>query len=229
MAEGPNRGATLPTMMARAGRWAGVLALALALFAGLPAAVVRADEHEIAITDTGFDPDRLTVIVGEPVTWTNATTTEHAILTADGSLDSGPIGPGEAFGHVFEAPGPVEYYEAGNPRIIGTIIVMAAPVTESPSTEAPSGSAASTPPSSGSLPSGSLPLPEPSPAASSENPPSATPSAVASPSATATPVVVTTQSGGNGSALFLAVAVVGAIAVLAAIAGLIGASRRPGR
>ena len=67
--------------------------------------MVRADEHEIAITNTGFVPDELTVRVGEPVTWTNATTIEHAILTADGMLDSGPIGPGEAFGHVFEQPG----------------------------------------------------------------------------------------------------------------------------
>ncbi len=37
------------------------------------------------------------------------------------------------------------------------------------------------------------------------------------------------QPGGNGPALFLAVAVVGFIAVAAALAGLIGASRRPGR
>ncbi len=195
-----------------------MLVLALALLAGAPVAVVRADEHEIAITDTGFDPDRLVVSVGEPVTWTNATTTEHAILTADGSLDSGPIGPGEAFGHVFEAPGTVDYYEAGNPRLIGTIIVMEAAVTEPPS-----GSAAPTPPP------GTLP-PDFSPVAPSEAPAATPPpSVVASPSAAPTPVAVATQSGGNGSALFLAVAVVGAIAVLAAIAGLIGASRRPGR
>ena len=69
-----------------------------------------------------------------------------------------------------------------------------------------------------------------SPVAPSEAPAATpSPSVVASPSAAPTPVVVATQSGGNGSALFLAVAVVGAIAVLAAIAGLIGASRRPGR
>jgi plastocyanin len=189
MTEEPNRGATLPTMRARAGRWTGVLAMSpgravvrsvggslivLALVAGTPADVVRADEHEIAITDTGFDPDSTTVLVGEPVTWTNATSTEHAILTADGLLDSGAIGPGGAFGHVFETPGTVYYYDAGHLRMKGTIVVIAAAVT-----------------------------------------------------GISGPVVV--QGGGNGSALFLAVAVVGFIAVLAAIAGLIGAARRPGR
>lgn len=181
-------------MRARAGRWAGEVAtshrrdfvqlvgaslVVLAFVAGTPAAMVRADEHEIAIRNTGFAPDSTTVRVGEPVTWTNATSIEHAILTADGMLDSGPIGPGEAFGHVFVTSATVHYLDAGNPRVRGTIVVTAAPVTGSSGPVAPM------------------------------------------------PVVV--QGGGNGSALFLAVAVVGLIAVVAAFAGLIGASRRPGR
>ena len=221
MAEGPDRGATLPTMRARAGRWAGVLGgslVALALLAGPPVAVVHADEHEIAITNSGFDPDSTTVQVGEPVTWTNMTSTERAVLSADGLLDSGPIGPGEAFGHVFETPAIVDYYEGGNPRVRGTIVVIPAIVTE-----APSGSQPPTPPP------GTLP-PDFSPVAPSEAP-AASPSASAVATASPAPstIVVPVQSGGNGSALFLAVAVVGVIAVVATIAGLIGASRRPGR
>jgi plastocyanin len=207
-------------MRARAALWAGVVGgslLALALLAGTPAAV-HADEHEIAITDTGFDPDSITVRVGEPVTWTNATSTEHAILTADGLLDSGPIGPGEAFGHVFETPAIVDYYEGGNPRLRGTIVVI--PAAE---TGAPSGSQPPTPPP------GTLP-PDFSPVAPSEAPPaSPSPSVGATPSVAASPVVVAMPSGGSESALFLAVAVVGIIAIVATIAGLIGASRRPGR
>jgi plastocyanin len=220
-------------MSARAGRRAGVLPARVGIlglagllglvgllgFGGLAAPVVHAEEHEIVITDTGFDPDTLTVFVGEPVTWTNETATEHAILTADGLLDSGPIGPGEAFGHVFEAPGSVEYYEAGNPRVIGTIVVR-----EAPATAPPSGSPEPTPPP------GTLP-PDFSPVAPSEPPtPAASSLASATPSIAAEPVVVAVPAGGgNGPALFLAVAVVGAIAVIAAIVGLIGASRRPGR
>ena len=211
-------------MTALSGQWAGVRPMgsgravarsvvaslvALGLLVASPAALVRADEQAIAITDAGFVPGEVTVSVGEPVTWTNAGTTEHWIVTADGELDSGPIGRGAAYGHVFESAGIFEYYDKGDPTVRGRIIVTAAPASE-----APSGSSA----------------PDPSPVAPSEVPASSTsPSAVASASAAPTPVVVTVQSGGNGSALLLAVAVVGAIAVAATIAGLIGASRRPDR
>ena len=192
--------------------------VALGLLGAWPAALVRADEQAIAITDAGFVPGEVTVSVGEPVTWTNAGTTEHWIVTSDGELDSGPIGRGAAYGHVFESAGIVEYYDKGDPTVRGRIIVTAAPASE-----APSGSLPPTPPP------GTLP-PDFSPVAPSEVPASSpSPSAAASASAAPTPIVVTVQSGGTGSALFLAVAVVGAIAVAATIAGLIGASRRPGR
>jgi plastocyanin len=219
-------------MGTRTGRWAGRLVPAvglaeiafLAVLAVLAVLVLapsaRAEDHEITITDAGFDPADLRVVVGEPVTWTNQTATVRAILTADGLLDSGPIGPGEAFGHVFESPGLVEYYEAGNPRVRGTIVVMVVPVTA-----APSGSVPPTPPP-GTLPPDFSPVAPSEPVAS----PSPTPSVARQSSAAASPAVVTTHSGGgNSPALLLAVAVVGTIAVIAAIAGLIGASRRPGR
>src|SRR5262249_61704809 len=120
----------------------------------------RAGARESVITDRGCDPANLPVVGGEPVTWTNGTAVAHAILTADGQLASGPIGSGEAFGRVFEAPGTIEYYEAGNPRVIGTIIVKEAPVTA-----APSGSMPPTPPP-GTLPPDFSPVAPPDPPSS---------------------------------------------------------------
>ncbi len=101
-----------------------VAAAVVALAAAAPA--VRADGHEVTILDTGFDPATLTVSVGEPVTWTNGTTDSVAVIAADGSMDSGQLAPGDTFGHVFDAPGTVDYFFGGNPRVRGTIIVEGA-------------------------------------------------------------------------------------------------------
>ena len=188
-------------MRARSGRWAGVLrstfgagfgplACAIVLVLVAPPASVDADDHTIVITDSGFEPDELTVFTGEPVKWTNATSGGLAVLIDEGRLDSGPIGPGEAFSHVFEAPGTIQYSLGINPNIAGTIVVLAAPAT------APGGSADIV----------ATPAPSTGPASSADS-----------------------GGGGTGPALLLAVAVVGAIAIMATIAGLIGASRRPGR
>jgi plastocyanin len=180
-------------MSARSGRWAVVLrswrgagiaaafAASALLLVAAPVALVHADDHAIAITDAGFEPDTLTVVVGETVTWTNTTATERSVFVAVGVLDSGPILPGKSFTNVFQATGTLAYHDGSDPALTGTIIVQP-PVVQ--------------------VTSGSPP---------------------------ATPPVSVVQSGGNGPALFLAVAVVGVIAVAAALAGLIGASRRPGR
>ena len=105
----------------------GIVSLVVAtLFLVAAPAVVRADEHAIAITDAGLVPDELTVVVGEPVTWTNQTTDSVAVIATDGSMDSGQLAPGDTFGHVFDAPGTVDYFFGGNPRVRGTIIVEGA-------------------------------------------------------------------------------------------------------
>jgi plastocyanin len=155
--------------------------VAAAVFLVVAPAAARADEHTIAITDGGFEPDTLTVVVGETVTWTNTTATEHSVFVAVGVLDSGPILPGESFANVFLATGALAYHDGSDPAVTGTILVQA------PGIRTPGGPPPANPPAS------------------------------------------TVQPGGNGPALFLAVAVVGFIAVAAALAGLIGASRRPGR
>jgi hypothetical protein len=139
------------------------------------------------------------------------------IVVPSQQLDSGPIGPGESYGHVFEQPGGWPYVVLGDPSLQGTVLAVDAPETAS------GGSPEITPPPG-------TPPPDVSPVA-----PSAVPSVALPTSAvvvTPLPGAVTSPpSGGvgNGAALFLAVAVVGVIAVLAAVAGLIGASRRPGR
>ncbi len=81
-------------------------------------------------------------MVGEPVTWTNASTAGHTVTSDDGTLDSGTIAPGEAYDHLFDKPGTYTYHCTLHPdEMTGTIVVEAAPVTASP-TGSPLSSAA---------------------------------------------------------------------------------------
>jgi plastocyanin len=189
-----------------------VIALASALGLGLAvvgrAPVTHAAAHEISIVDFAFEPAELTVFTGEPVTWTNNGTTSHTVTSDAGTeLDSGPIGPGESFGHVFATPGTFTYHCAfHSTRMVATIIVKAAPVTPVPSGPvAPTPPAGTLPPNFSPFPStGPLPTPSPTPSPTPAAPPTPGPSASSSPS----------DGGGIGGFLgtLLVVIVVGGVA-----------------
>ena len=131
-----------------------LLAVALAALALAPA--VLAEDHDISIGNDAFEPAELTVVAGEPVTWTNASDGVQTVTSDDGTeLDSGDIGPGEAYGHVYEMPGSYAYHSEANPKLKGTIKVVAAPVTPEPS-----GPQTPAPPE-GTLPPNFSPFPPP--------------------------------------------------------------------
>jgi plastocyanin len=193
----------------RAARVAGLVAIVVAGLLGLSfASSVAAADHDVAITADGFDPPSLTVVAGDAVTWTNETSADHAIRSDDGTLDSGPIGPGEAYGHVFDAPGTFRYADPSDPGFAGTIVVEAAPATSPPS-----GSLPPTPPP-GTLPPDFSPNPVPS-----IEPTATTPAATAPSPA---PSGGSTESTGASSlpilliaALVIGVGVIGAYVVTA--------------
>ena len=125
----------------------------------LMASVALGDGHEITIADGAFKPAELTVLTGEPVTWTNASGVTHTVTSDDGAeLDSGSIAAGEAYGHVFETPGTYAYHCSIHSTMHGTITVVAAPATP-----VPSGSPEPTPPA-GTLPPDFSPFPSAEPA-----------------------------------------------------------------
>jgi hypothetical protein len=117
--------------------------------------VAAGASHEVTIVDFGFEPAAATVFVGEPVTWTNTSSRDHTVTSADGNeLDSGPIEPDAAYGHVFEAPGSFDYLCSIHPETMrGTIVVEPAPASDPPS-----GPPTATPPA-GTLPPGFSPFP----------------------------------------------------------------------
>jgi plastocyanin len=127
---------------------------ALLLALGAAATGATAASHDIAIVDYAFQPAAVTVLAGEPVTWTNGSGRDHTVTSDTGAeLDSGNVGPGEAYGHVFDAPGTYAYHCEIHPdRMRGTITVLAAATLPPGTTPQP------TPPA-GTLPPGFSPFP----------------------------------------------------------------------
>ena len=190
--------------LTRLGTILGVLAVA-----GLGAAVGRAgvEAHDIGIVDYAFEPRRVEVEVGEPVTWTNQASRNHTVTSDEGAeLDSGELAGGEAFGHVFEQPGTYRYHCAIHPdRMTGVITVVASTVTQAPGTSEP------TPPS-GTLPPNFSPFPSVAPVD--------TPAATGVPAATplATPATNPTGSSSGSPVLLIVIALAIVVAGGAAIA-----------
>ena len=85
-------------------RSAGLIAAAVAL--ALPSAA-RADEAQVDMFQTQFNPAALTVVAGDTVTWRNGDIVVHDVK--GGAFTSGIIGRFESFSQRFDTPGTVNY------------------------------------------------------------------------------------------------------------------------
>lgn len=107
--------------------------LRAAVLAALPLVILAiaaapAFAATVRLTDSGFEPAELTIAPGETVVWTNATEQRQTIVGADGSWDSGPLGPGETFSVQLRQPGTIGFRtESGTAR--GTVRIAAAAST----------------------------------------------------------------------------------------------------
>lgn len=169
----------------------------------------------VQIVDFAFEPADLTVAQHTAVIWTNTSDQDHSVVQQD-SFDSGTIGPGEAFGHVFDDVGRWMYRCSFHPdRMQGSVTVTAVEAT-------PTASVITPPP--GTLPPDFSPKP----------PPTASTSANASGGAVGSSAVASPSSGADGSTGSGGVgpATLGlGIAILAVIGGVavVMARRRPTR
>ncbi len=179
------------------------LGLTLAIGGALAPGASQAASFEIAIVDYAFEPAAITVHVGDPITWTNNASRDHAVASEDGELDSDEIGPGEAYGHVFETPGTFEYFCSIHPdRMQAQVTVLAAEVTPPPA-----GSPEPTPPT-GTLPPNFSPFPSLGPIATPPTDPSSGP--------TVTPSSQPVDGGQTGGPVGALLAVAIAVAVIGA-------------
>jgi plastocyanin len=99
-------------------------AAAAALFAA-PAAAQA--EQVISMPGKYFDPARVTVLAGEPVSWKNTDLIEHDVA-ASGLFQTGRMDSGVSFAHAFAAPGEYAYrctihtFMAGNVSVAAVLL-----------------------------------------------------------------------------------------------------------
>lgn len=66
-------------------------------------------------------PERLDIVTGESVTWTNDSPRVHTVTADDQSFDSGRISSSQTFTHRFTAAGEAPYYCRLHPSIAGVV------------------------------------------------------------------------------------------------------------
>jgi plastocyanin len=79
---------------------------------------------EVSEEGIAFQPEEVTVSVGDTVTWTNNDSVGHDV-TADSfsSGDAGGMAPGDTFEHTFEEAGTFDYVCTVHPEMEGTVVV----------------------------------------------------------------------------------------------------------
>jgi plastocyanin len=104
-------------------RGACAAALLLALALGLPGAA-QAANLDVKIDNFTFGPQKLTVKLGDTVTWTNEDDIPHTMVSI-GRFRSAAIDTGEKFSFTFTKVGAFEYFCGLHPQMQGTIVVEA--------------------------------------------------------------------------------------------------------
>lgn len=82
------------------------------------------------LNDTAYDPNPVTVSVGDNVTWVNDDPDPHTVTSgsigapdAGEEFDSGYMGPHRSFTHRFDAAGEFDYFCLIHPNMVGTVVV----------------------------------------------------------------------------------------------------------
>jgi plastocyanin len=108
---------------------------AVALLVSGVATAGAVQDRIVQITEKGYMPDRIEVIVGQKVVFQNATQKDHTVTSAakpaygseqdkDGTeFDSGVIKPATSWEHTFSKEGTYSYYCKEDKLMTGTIIV----------------------------------------------------------------------------------------------------------
>ena len=104
-----------------------VLMICLLVLLGADAAATRESggARKIEIKGKKYSPAKLTIKVGETVTWTNRDDSDHTIVADDGSFGTkeNDLSPGESYKFTFKKKGKYKYHCKYHPREKGEIIV----------------------------------------------------------------------------------------------------------
>jgi plastocyanin len=83
----------------------------------------RSRSHVVQITGFAFVPARVTVAVGDTITWVNQDIVPHTATAARGAWDSGMIAAKGRGTAVIRAGGHVDYQCTLHPSMKGTVVV----------------------------------------------------------------------------------------------------------
>jgi len=86
-------------------------------------AVTSGAEKAVTIQSNTFNPDSLTIKVGETVTWTNKDSYAHTVTSDNGVFDSGNIASGATFSFTFNTEGTYSYHCSIHTSMTAKIIV----------------------------------------------------------------------------------------------------------
>lgn len=133
-----------------AASWLAAAVVSLALLA-LPLVAFAATTATITVKDFAFQPNTVTIRVGDTVTWANADTTTHTV-TSNGNWDTGGFAPGTSRSITFGTAGTYPYFCNLHSIMFGTVVVLPSGAP-SPAALAPATSASTaTAPPSNALP-----------------------------------------------------------------------------
>src|SRR5262245_17943695 len=101
----------------------GLTAALLLALASVGAA--RAAQLEVKIDNFTFGPQKLTVKVGDTVTWINEDDIPHTVVSI-GRFRSKALDTDDKYAFTFTTPGTYEYFCGLHPHMVGSIVVEAA-------------------------------------------------------------------------------------------------------
>ncbi len=79
---------------------------------------------QVIMTNRAYDPQEITVKVGDTVTWVNQDAPKHDVVADNGEFKSSLFDKGQSFSFTFTAPGTYPYHCSIHPGMTGTVIVQ---------------------------------------------------------------------------------------------------------
>lgn len=86
-------------------------------------ALAPAKKVSVAISGFSFQPNSITISVGDTITWTNNDSAPHTVTADGGSFGSGAMPLGGTFSHTFTTPGTFSYNCSFHGSMHGAVIV----------------------------------------------------------------------------------------------------------
>jgi plastocyanin len=79
---------------------------------------------QVIMTNKTYDPQTVTIKVGDTVTWVNQDAPQHDVVADNGEFKSQLFDKGQSFSFTFTAAGTYPYHCSIHPGMVGTIVVQ---------------------------------------------------------------------------------------------------------